>query len=289
MAMAVVYATVNGRLVQESRGGAVTRYVSDTLGSCVQTRDSAGTLTSTAEYWPYGEVRTSTGSNPSPWGFVGLLGYLTDTVSRLYVRMRHYRPGLTRWQTVDPLRSRTATGKLLSRGLGIAPFLYCSNSPIIRVDRLGLKWFVQAPWWPIWPPEAPSIEIGGPTIPVDYHYGNYCGSDNPPRDGDSCPEAQNCIDRACQKHDRCPVDMGQDYIGAHNCHCQLARDAEMCLLGGCFSRVSGSGMKYVNNLFTCFEAAQDVSAFFSLICNITELLATERELLRARGKPRKWF
>jgi len=56
-----------------------------------------------AEYWPYGEIQTETGTNPSPWSFVGLLGYLRDTASRLYVRARHYRPGLARWQTVDPL------------------------------------------------------------------------------------------------------------------------------------------------------------------------------------------
>ena len=57
----------------------------------------------TADYWPYGEMRTSTGSKTSPWGFVRLLGYLTDLANRLYVRARHYRPNVGQWQTVDPL------------------------------------------------------------------------------------------------------------------------------------------------------------------------------------------
>ncbi|MBS1707747.1 MAG: hypothetical protein JSS65_03390 [Armatimonadetes bacterium] len=140
--MAVVYATVNGRLVQESRGGVVTRYVSDTLGSCVQTRDSAGTLTSTAEYWPYGEVRTSTGSNPSAWGFVGLLGYLTDTVSRLYVRMRHYRPGLIRWQTVDPYFPNARR------------YRYCRANPVRWSDKWGLRTAIAEPDKCMKPPKS---------------------------------------------------------------------------------------------------------------------------------------
>lgn len=74
MPMAVAYAAMNGRLVEENRGGTIAKYVSDNLGSVVQTRNSSGAVTSTTEYWPYGEVRTTTGTNPSPWGFVGTLG-----------------------------------------------------------------------------------------------------------------------------------------------------------------------------------------------------------------------
>ncbi|MER3496653.1 MAG: hypothetical protein C4320_07705, partial [Armatimonadota bacterium] len=78
MPMFVRYATVNGHSIQENRGGAVTRYVADTLGSVIQTRDAAGVQISSTEYWPFGEVRTSSGTNPSPWGFVGTLGYYKE-------------------------------------------------------------------------------------------------------------------------------------------------------------------------------------------------------------------
>ena len=101
--MSVTYSRVGGRLVREVRNSVITRYVSDTLGSIVQTRNSAGTQTSSTEFWPFGEVRTSSGSNPSPWGFVGALGYYVDLASRLYVRARYYRTSLSRWMTVDPL------------------------------------------------------------------------------------------------------------------------------------------------------------------------------------------
>jgi len=103
MAMSVMYTTINGVLYHENRGGVETEYIPDTLGSLIGCRDSSGNVTYTADYWPYGEVRTSTGSKTSPWGFVGLLGYLTDIAKRLYVRARHYRPGVGQWQTVDPL------------------------------------------------------------------------------------------------------------------------------------------------------------------------------------------
>ena len=103
MAAAVTYTNFGGMLVHENRGGVETEYVNDTLGSLVECRDTSGTKTYEATYWPYGEIRTSTGTNPSPWAFVGLLGYLRETSSRTYVRARYYRQEIARWMTVDPL------------------------------------------------------------------------------------------------------------------------------------------------------------------------------------------
>jgi hypothetical protein len=37
-----------------------------------------GAQTSSTTYWPYGEVRTQTGTNPSPFGFCGVWGYYTQ-------------------------------------------------------------------------------------------------------------------------------------------------------------------------------------------------------------------
>jgi len=126
MAMSVTYATVNGMLVMENRGGVKTEYISDTLGNLIQCRDMSGNKTYEAWYWSYGEVRESTGTNPSPWGFVGTLGYYTDALNYLYVRARYYRPNLTRWQTVDPLWSDEQA------------FGYVDQNPIYLVDASGL-------------------------------------------------------------------------------------------------------------------------------------------------------
>jgi len=127
MTATVTYATVNGRLMMENRGGVKTAYVSDTLGNLIQCRDASGNKTYEAFYWSYGEIRASSGTNPSPWGFVGLLGYYTDALNYLYVRARYYRPNLTRWQTVDPHWAQES------------PYLYCHDSPVSRSDEFGFQ------------------------------------------------------------------------------------------------------------------------------------------------------
>ena len=108
MPMSVTYTNYNGRIVCENRGGVETLFMPDTLGNVIETRDMAtGVKTSETTYWPYGEVRTQTGTNPSPWGFCGVWGYYSAPGEPMYVRARYDRPALGRWMTVDPLWHRT--------------------------------------------------------------------------------------------------------------------------------------------------------------------------------------
>ena len=93
---------MNGQIVAEKRGGQHRVLNSDPLGNVVDVRDSAGTQLASYNFWPYGEVRTSTGAITNPWMFCGVWGYYNDG-STYYVRARTYRPDLTRWLTVDPL------------------------------------------------------------------------------------------------------------------------------------------------------------------------------------------
>ncbi len=120
------FTTINGVLVHEDRGGTETEYVSDPLGNLVQTRNSSGSKTYEAQYWPYGELQTSTGVNTSSWGFIGLLGYLTDSTTRLYVRARYFMTNFARWLTVDPLWPRQE------------PYGYALQAPNVLVDPSGL-------------------------------------------------------------------------------------------------------------------------------------------------------
>ena len=207
MAMSVTYTTVAGMLMMENRGGVETAYLSDPLGNLIQCHDASGKKTYEAWYWSYGEVRASTGSNPSPWGFVGLLGYYTDALNFLYVRARHYRPNLTHWQTVDP-------------GFPIEPiYSYGYNCPTRWVDPSG-EWCITIPiitnpfwpWWdpfpglwnpwPVWlkwcPGKFPTINVG----PV---YGNYCGPQTVAGKGGGIDD----VDKCCAAHDAC--------FGANNC------------------------------------------------------------------------
>ena len=126
MALSVTYNVVNGVILSETRGGVDTIFVPDTNGSLIECRDASGNKTYSAEYWPYGEVQTETGSKANPWGFGGLVGYLRDLGNLLYVRARHLRVDLGRWQTTDPLWPREQA------------YEYVGSVPNSRADPSGL-------------------------------------------------------------------------------------------------------------------------------------------------------
>ena len=77
MPMKVVYTTINGVIVHEDRNGVQRNYRTDTLGNIVALTDATST-TDTMTYWPYGEIRTRTGTNATRFLFVGTLGYSKD-------------------------------------------------------------------------------------------------------------------------------------------------------------------------------------------------------------------
>ncbi len=68
MAVSVVYAVVIGRLHHKNQGEAVIQYVSEILESVFKTTYASENQTSSTSYCPFGEVRTQTGTTPSPWG-----------------------------------------------------------------------------------------------------------------------------------------------------------------------------------------------------------------------------
>jgi len=127
MAMSVVYGSFCGMLVHEDRGGVQGDYVPDMLGSVAAVVDDTGATVYSAEYWPYGEVRTETGTNPSQWSFGGLLGYFRDILSKLlYVRARLLTPDAGQWLSTDPLWPRQP------------PYEYCSGGPTYQMDASGM-------------------------------------------------------------------------------------------------------------------------------------------------------
>jgi len=98
------YLTVDGEILSEVRDTTTRDYVPDPLGSTLLLLDTTQTITDRFDWWPYGELRSHTGSSATPFGYVGTMGYYADQVSdRLYVRARYLRPQTGRWQTVDPL------------------------------------------------------------------------------------------------------------------------------------------------------------------------------------------
>lgn len=97
------YTTLDGEIVSENRGGTERDYVADALGSTVALLDSTQKKTDTLTYWPYGEVKTRTGTNSTPFQYVGTRGYYQDSSTKTYVRARYLDVQRGRWLTRDPI------------------------------------------------------------------------------------------------------------------------------------------------------------------------------------------
>ncbi|MBS1722984.1 MAG: hypothetical protein JSS66_08540 [Armatimonadetes bacterium] len=125
--MTTTYTVIGGVIVHEVRAGVQRNYRPDTLGSTVALTDG-NTATDTWTYWPYGEVRTHSGSNQTSFTFVGTLGYCKVSGSDMtYVRARMYMASRARWATVDPLWPL------------LAMYSYSDNAPCQVIDPLGLQ------------------------------------------------------------------------------------------------------------------------------------------------------
>lgn len=119
------YCTIDGEVVSEIRNGTERDYVPDPLGGTVALLDGSQTKTDTYTYWPYGEIRTSTGTNATPFKFVGTLGYFRESSTRTYVRARTYQQGYGRWMTVDLLWPIESS------------YSYCRSAPNDAADPSG--------------------------------------------------------------------------------------------------------------------------------------------------------
>src|SRR5438105_370311 len=106
MAMKARYTVANGRVIAEKRGLVRSYYAADPLGSTVALFDATQVKTDTWTYWPYGEVKTRTGTTATPFQFVGTLGYYRDSSTKTYVRRRYLDTQKGRWVTEDPIGFR---------------------------------------------------------------------------------------------------------------------------------------------------------------------------------------
>jgi RHS repeat-associated protein len=121
------FTTVNGRILRQNKDGVVHNFVSDPLGSVVMVRDTSGNTVYEAEYDPYGNVQSETGTNPSSLGYVGTLGYIKDSATSMYVRARYLLNNLGRWLTKDPLWPSEAG------------YVYAGSEPTVMADPSGAK------------------------------------------------------------------------------------------------------------------------------------------------------
>ncbi len=105
--------------------GAATYLFSDQLGSVVMEADQNGNVVATQSYSPYGTLASSTGTDPTPFGFAG--GY-TDPSGLIYFINRYYDPATGQFLSVDPAISQTQQ-----------PYSYTNGNPVNTADPLGLS------------------------------------------------------------------------------------------------------------------------------------------------------
>jgi RHS repeat-associated protein len=121
----VRYTVVNGQVIAENRNGVRKTYVPDPSGSTIALLDDKQKITDTFSYSPFGELKSRTGTTPTPFQYIGTRGYYTDPNNRIYVRARTYQPNYARWMTVDPLWP------------GESAYGYARGNPVRWVDLQG--------------------------------------------------------------------------------------------------------------------------------------------------------
>src|SRR6266568_2240991 len=118
-----------GTLVDERTPSGAYYYLFDGLGSIVGLTDSNGTLVSTYQYDPYGNLTSSTGSVANPWRFAG--GYFDSSTGLYKFGTRYYNPGFGRWSQQDPVRGQLNDPTSLNR------YLYAGDDPVNFTDPSG--------------------------------------------------------------------------------------------------------------------------------------------------------
>ena len=123
-----------GGLISQRRSGATSFYHYDAIGTTRALTSSSQAVTDSAVYTAFGEKVASAGTTVNPYGFVGKVGYQTDSATAVsYVRARHLYSIAANWLSIDP------------NGFidGINQHLYVGNRPTIRIDPSG-----HAAYWP---------------------------------------------------------------------------------------------------------------------------------------------
>ena len=114
-------------LISENRGGTSKFYHPDALGSVRALTNTSGTVTDSRSTDAFGLVVASSGSTPTPFGFVGSAGYQQDSETGL-MRLGHrmYDASTGRFISRDPIQA------------GYNWYAYCENDSVNAVDPSGL-------------------------------------------------------------------------------------------------------------------------------------------------------
>ncbi len=120
------YLYAGGDRLARVAGGVVSYYLKDHLGSTRTLLSSGGTAAATYDYWPYGEVLATGGTDATPFKFTG---HERDAESGLdFMPNRTYGPVARRFWQVDPMAHKLPSW---------SPYVYSFNNPLIFRDPTG--------------------------------------------------------------------------------------------------------------------------------------------------------
>ena len=107
-------------------------YHYDPTGSTLALSNTAGVVTDSYAYTPYGET-TASGTTVNPFRYVGKLGVMDDGNGMQYMRARYYRPEVARFMSLDQLAGSADRPQSLNR------YAYALGNPVMGVDPSGLE------------------------------------------------------------------------------------------------------------------------------------------------------
>ncbi len=103
-------------------------YLPDALGSIRNITNTAGAITFSQRFDPWGNILEQTGFSQSPFGYTG---QQSDPSGLIYLRARYYAPAQGRFITQDPFAG------LMSTPLTLNPYPYALDNPILHTDPSG--------------------------------------------------------------------------------------------------------------------------------------------------------
>ena len=104
-------------------------FLTDALGSTRALVDSAGQLTDSYDYSPYGELRKHSGTSDNTFLFTG--EQYDPEAELYYLRARYYDPAISRFLSRDTYEGT------LTDPLSQNPYLYARGNPTVYVDPSG--------------------------------------------------------------------------------------------------------------------------------------------------------
>ena len=120
------YVYAGSRRIARLAGDSASYYLADHLGSTRSLIDGDVAVTATYDYWPYGKILATSGTDATHFRFTG---HERDAESGLdYMPARSYANDIGRFLRPDPMQDKYP---------GISPYAYANNNPLKFVDPDG--------------------------------------------------------------------------------------------------------------------------------------------------------